>query len=101
MRAPQILVRCAYLELMQPELQTAVAELVAEGAFELQVLPLFLGMGHHVREDLPRRIAQAQACFPQAQLTLRGAVGQHPWLVDTLARIALQSDIDFTMPNAL
>ena len=91
-QAPERPVRCAYLELAEPDLQTAAAELVAEGATALQVLPLFLGMGHHVREDLPRRVAQLQARFPQLSVTLRPAVGQHAELIDTLTRIALQSD---------
>ncbi|MDA7417592.1 CbiX/SirB N-terminal domain-containing protein [Xenophilus arseniciresistens] len=91
--APERPVRCAYLELATPDLQTAAAELVAdEGARTLQVLPLFLGMGHHVREDLPRRVAQLQARFPDVPVRLRPAVGQHAWLLETLTRIALQDD---------
>ena len=94
LQAPDRPVRCAYLELATPDLQTAAAELVAEGATALQVLPLFLGMGHHVREDLPRRVAQLQAAFPQVPVSLRQAVGQHDWLIDTLTRIALQNDTE-------
>lgn len=91
-QAPHLHVRCAYLELARPDLQAAAAELVAEGATTLQVLPLFLGMGHHVREDLPRLVAQVRAAFAQVPVTLRQAVGQHEWLLDTLTRIALQDD---------
>ncbi|RYF80888.1 MAG: cobalamin biosynthesis protein CbiX [Comamonadaceae bacterium] len=98
-QAPHLLVRCAYMELAQPDLQTAAAELVAEGITSLQVLPLFLGMGHHVREDLPRRAAQVQAAFPSIAVTLRQAVGQHDWLIDTLTRIALQGDTPDTTTN--
>ena len=100
-QAPHRPVRCAYLELCLPDLQTAAAELVAEGATALQVLPLFLGMGHHVREDLPRRVARLQAAFPQVPVTLRQAVGQHQELIDTLARIALQNDSDDAVGNIL
>ena len=91
-QAPELRVRCAYLELAEPDLLTAASELVAEGATTLQVLPLFLGMGHHVREDLPRRVAQVQAEFPHVGVTLRQYVGQHDWLIDTLTRIALHGD---------
>ncbi|WP_225785472.1 sirohydrochlorin chelatase [Xenophilus sp. Marseille-Q4582] len=93
-QAPDRPVRCAYLELAEPDLQTAAAELVAEGSTALQVLPLFLGMGHHVREDLPRRVAQLQARFPLVPVALRRPVGQHEALLDALTRIALQDEPD-------
>jgi len=100
-QAPDRPVRCAYLELAEPDLQTAAAELVAAGATALQVLPLFLGMGHHVREDLPRRVAQLQARFPQVPVTLRRAVGQHEALIATLTQIALQNDTDDAVAHHL
>ena len=52
-RDPSCTVRCAYLELCEPTLAQAVDELVAHGATDIRVLPLFFGMGKHAREDLP------------------------------------------------
>ena len=39
------LVRLAYLELMQPSLDTAIADLVASGAGSIRIVPLFFGAG--------------------------------------------------------
>jgi sirohydrochlorin cobaltochelatase len=65
-----VLVACAYLELSEPDLPTAAARLVAEGASHIRVLPLFFGMGKHAREDLP---AVAAALAQPTRGALRAA----------------------------
>ena len=59
---------CAFLEVAQPDLATAVARAVGMGAERIVVVPYFLTMGVHVREDLPRLIEQQKALFPQVEL---------------------------------
>lgn len=49
-----------YLDCNQPDIPTAFADLVAEGATAIDVLPYFLHLGRHVRSDLPAHFAQAQ-----------------------------------------
>jgi sirohydrochlorin cobaltochelatase len=84
-------VRCAYLELSQPDLRTATAELVAGGAAAVRVVPLFLGMGKHLREDLPRLLEELRALHPQVPVELARTVGEEPEVLDLLARLALRS----------
>ncbi|MGK6306460.1 sirohydrochlorin chelatase [Variovorax sp. DT-64] len=88
---PGVQVRCAYLELSQPDLRTAMAELVAGGAAAVRVVPLFLGMGKHLREDLPRLLEELRALHPQVPVELARAVGEEPEVLDLLARLALRS----------
>lgn len=88
---PGVLVRCAYLEAATPDLATAVGELAGAGALGVDVLPIFLGVGKHLREDLPQLIRELQQVHPTLQLRLRTAVGESPELVETLARIALKN----------
>ncbi|OUM01898.1 sirohydrochlorin chelatase [Variovorax sp. JS1663] len=90
-RDPAVLVRCAYLELSQPDLHAAAAELVAAGSARIRVLPLFLGMGKHLREDLPRLLEDLRARHPQVPVELARAVGEEPQVIDLLARLALES----------
>ena len=82
-------VRCAYLELVEPSLPVAAAELVALGVSEVRIVPLFLGVGKHVREDLPGLVADLRAAHPGIAFDLRAAVGESSRLVDLLARMAL------------
>ena len=88
---PGVLVRCAYLEAATPDLATALAELASQGAVKVEVLPIFLGVGKHLREDLPRLMAELQQAHPGLQLRLRQAVGEAPELIDALARLALKN----------
>jgi sirohydrochlorin cobaltochelatase len=86
--AKGITVRCAFLELTQPDIQTAVAELVALGAMEIAVVPMFLGTGRHAREDLPRLVDELKGSHPGLQLELRLPVGEDLRVLDLLAGIA-------------
>jgi sirohydrochlorin cobaltochelatase len=88
-RASQVAVRLAYLELMQPDLQRAGAALVSDGCTHIDVLPLFLGTGNHLRRDLPPMVDALRAAHPDVRITLHAAVGEHPALTAALAGIAL------------
>jgi len=87
--APTEPVRCAYLELTTPDLATSVAELVALGVNAIAVVPLFLGVGKHAREDLPLLMQALQTTHPQVSFDLKPAVGEDPQMIELLARIAL------------
>lgn len=87
--APEVHVRCAYLELTVPDLPTSAAELAALGVTSITVVPMFLGVGKHAREDLPQLMSALQASHPQIAFTLRPAVGEEEQVIELMARIAL------------
>ena len=89
-------VRCAFLEWTEPDLPTAVAELVEGGATTVRILPLFLGMGRHAREDLPQALAALRDRWPQVRFELRPAVGEDARLVELLASIAIEPTVPGT-----
>jgi sirohydrochlorin cobaltochelatase len=86
---PGLKVRLAFLELMQPSLGDAGSALVAEGCGALQVLPLFLGAGGHVRKDLPVLVEALRAAHPGVSVTLHPAAGELPAVHAALAQVAL------------
>lgn len=90
-RRPEVPVACAYLELVEPDLPTAAGRLIADGARSLRVVPLFLGMGKHVREDLPALVDALRAAHPDVVFSLAPAVGETTEVIDLLADIALRS----------
>ncbi len=79
------LVRLAYLELMRPSLDEAVASLAAAGAQSIRVVPLFLGQGGHVKEDLPRLVARAASAYPGLKLSLEKPIGEQPAVIEAIA----------------
>ncbi|MBP9059029.1 MAG: CbiX/SirB N-terminal domain-containing protein [Rhodoferax sp.] len=87
--APDVLVNCAYLELSVPDLPTSAAELAARGVNAITVVPLFLGVGKHAREDLPVIMAQLKINHPHISFNLRPAMGEEPLLIELMAKIAI------------
>ena len=88
-RAP-VQVRCAFLELEQPDLLTAGAELASLGFAQVRIVPMFLGTGRHAREDLPLLVGQLRQAHPHTHFQLQVAVGEDSRVLELLATIALE-----------
>lgn len=89
--SPQTDVACAYLELTAPDLPTTAAMMIARGIQHIVIVPMFLGVGRHAREDLPVLVQQLQKDHPDVQFELRRAIGEEPQLTQAMANIALSS----------
>ncbi len=85
---PGIAVRCAYLELMAPDLPNAVQELVDAGVQAITVVPMFLGSGRHARNDLPVMVQALRQTHPHTPIGLQSAIGEDPRMVALMASIA-------------
>ncbi len=85
---PQAPVRLAFLEFMTPDFAGAAAELAAAGCTSVDVVPLFLGAGGHVRRDLPLLVEHAAASHPAVAWHLRPAIGEEPSVVAAMAAAA-------------
>ena len=79
----------AYLEFMSPGLAEAGADLVAQGCQRIEVMPLFLGAGGHVRKDLPVLMEALRSAHPGVQFGLHPAVGELDSVVQAMAAAAL------------
>ena len=84
-RAPEAIVELAFLELMAPTLEAAAAALVARGCTHVAVVPAFLGMGGHVRRDVPAQVAALRDAHPGTAWTLHPALGETPHVIAALA----------------
>lgn len=74
--APGRDVRLAFLELMQPTLREAAASMVEAGASAIRIVPVFLGQGGHVREDLPALIESLRSAHPGVDIHCTAPVGE-------------------------
>ena len=79
-------VRVAFLELMTPTLADAGAAMVASGRTQVDIVPLFLGTGGHVRQDLPALLKALRVAHPGVQWRLHRPIGEQ---ADVIAAIAL------------
>lgn len=74
----------AYLELMSPTLDEAIASL---GTNDVRVVPVFLGQGGHVKEDLPKLIADARKKHPGVKIRLEPAIGEQRAVIAAIATV--------------
>jgi sirohydrochlorin cobaltochelatase len=75
-QCPDRAVRVAYLEFMRPDLAEAVAGLVNDGVcHRIEVMPLFLGAGGHIRNELPVLMQAAAARHPGVCITAHPVLG--------------------------
>lgn len=94
-QAPGLAVCCAFLELTTPTLDEAVDALVQDGHQSIRIVPLFLGVGRHAREDLPALCAELRQRHPGLVLDLQPAIGEQPEMVRSMAAIALKQDTQY------
>jgi sirohydrochlorin cobaltochelatase len=83
-RRPELEVAHGYVELARPDLDDALAAL-ARRHQRVVVVPLFLLLVGHTKNDIPLALARARAAFPAAELIAARELGVHPSLVE-LAR---------------
>jgi sirohydrochlorin cobaltochelatase len=85
--APVVL---AFLELMEPDLPTAVGTLADGGCDVITVVPVFFGQGGHVRKDLPLVIERCRGTFPSVDIRCAGAVGEDDAVLEAVAGYCLR-----------
>jgi sirohydrochlorin ferrochelatase len=83
-RVPDAIVRCAHMDLAEPNIAQGIAGCVAAGARQIVVHPYFLAPGSHATDDIPRLVRTAAANHPDVDVRVSEALGLHPKLVDVI-----------------
>jgi sirohydrochlorin cobaltochelatase len=82
---PDVIVELAYLGTMSPRLAAAIDAMAASGVTEVTVAPLLMAQGGHLKEDVPRLLAEAQRRHPRLRLNLLPAVGEVDAILSAMA----------------
>jgi sirohydrochlorin cobaltochelatase len=88
---PGLPVAVAFLELTEPDLPSTVEGLMKQGVAHVRIVPMFLGVGRHAREDLPELVHGLTQAYPQMSFELLPAIGEHPAMTALMADIAAGS----------
>jgi sirohydrochlorin cobaltochelatase len=88
---PDVEVELAFLEFMTPDLPGAGARLVERGCLRVKVVPLFLGVGGHVRKDIPVLMAALRESHPAVTWLLGSAIGDNEAVIAAMAAAASAS----------
>ncbi len=91
-RQPNIPVALAFLERMVPSFAEGIAVLVAAGANDITVAPLFLAPGGHVKKDLPALAREAETVHA-ISIRVLPSLGESPEMIDAIAQWAIAQGI--------
>jgi sirohydrochlorin ferrochelatase len=90
-RLPETPVEFAYLELCEPTIGAAFAQLASTGVRRIIAVPVLLLAAAHARQDIPRQLAAAAARFPRIALTQVPHLGCHEAMLQLSAQRFKQS----------
>lgn len=76
--APDLRLGCGFIELAEPDLDTAIARLVEAGATSVVAVPLVLLGAGHMKNDGPAALARARRHHPGVEFAYGRALGIHP-----------------------
>jgi len=79
---PECEVRLAYLDHMSPSLPEALADLKSSRVTSVQIVPLFFGLGGHLKEDLPRLAAEAPRGL---KVSISPPIGEQEAVIEAIA----------------
>ena len=68
-------VRLAFLEFQTPTLADVIADLAASGHTSIHIAPLFMAQGGHLKNDVPKLLAEVRSRHPGLKLELLPAIG--------------------------
>lgn len=87
---PDLPVRLAFLESMQPALRQVLEEAGRDGLGLVRVAPLFLGSGGHLQRDIPNIAREVQALYPALQIEIAPPAGDDAEVLAALAAYAVR-----------
>jgi sirohydrochlorin ferrochelatase len=76
------IVEVSFREQHLPNIQQGIDVCVAKGAERVLLLPYFLFVGAHVREDLPAEMAEAKKRYPRVAFAMGKHLGVHRKLAE-------------------
>ena len=77
-------VAAAFLELGQPDLETAILDLSERGVRRIAILPYFLTLGMHLERDLPRIVERISNKHSELEISISPPLDGHPGLLQVL-----------------
>ncbi|MDK2868527.1 MAG: hypothetical protein PWP51_908 [Clostridiales bacterium] len=83
-KSPETTFASCYLQLMAPDLRTAIDALYADGVRSIKAFPFFLFNGNHIKEDIPMELNAIRADYPDLTIDFLANIGFDEKLVDII-----------------
>ena len=75
----------AFLEFTPPTFPDAIATMIADGVDVMEVAPLFLGQGGHLKRDVIALIDAGRIAHPGVTINILPALGESTSVLDAIA----------------
>lgn len=85
-RLPGMIIETCAMSMLGPHLPETIQKCVDAGAGKIMVMPYFLYMGIHLREDIPEIIRNEGDAYPGVQFILGKHLAYDPCLIDLVVR---------------
>jgi sirohydrochlorin ferrochelatase len=87
-REPACFALAAFLEIAEPDIDSAALQCVEQGARRIILLPHFLSAGVHVQRDLQEAQRRLTGRHPEVEFRLADPIGRHALLIEILSERA-------------
>lgn len=80
-------IELAFLEFSTPTLEQSIVQLKQHFVKQIYLLPMFIGMGNHLRRDLPLMLETLTAAHPELTIQLLPSFGENTPILEAAATI--------------
>lgn len=87
---PGAFVQPAFLEFLAPSLSEAVEAALARRHRHVALVPVFIAVGGHLREDLPRLLTSVRSAHPDVSFEVLPALGESERVREAMASTVLE-----------
>ena len=85
-RHADLLMVGSFIEFAEPSLEEGVRQLVRQGAEKVYIVPLFLTVGNHLRQNIPERLQVLREEYPKINLELTEHLGVDSLLIQIIEK---------------
>ncbi|MCL2046068.1 MAG: CbiX/SirB N-terminal domain-containing protein [Oscillospiraceae bacterium] len=72
---PDRMIECAFMGNSDRTAEKAVAALAENNVSEIKIIPYFLFMGIHLKEDIPEMVAELVKDYPEIEISMTDSLG--------------------------
>ncbi|MDR0310875.1 MAG: CbiX/SirB N-terminal domain-containing protein [Acidobacteriota bacterium] len=83
-KLPGTVMECAFMEFSERTVDKGVSALAAKGVTEIKIVPYFLFMGIHMKEDIPNMVVECAQKYPGITITMTEPFGVDERLADII-----------------
>lgn len=75
----------AYLQFSEQNMEAGIKQLIAKGAKNIKVVPMFLFDGVHVTQDIPEELNEIRAKYPAIKIRMSEHLGDDDRIAEVIA----------------